>query len=123
MWKRLKTYRDKISALLASGDSSVDWEAVRQEHLVQISFFQHERLIHLLVTLAFALMVLVSAVATVLVPQYFTAALLALLLVLLVPYIVHYYHLENGTQELYVQYDQLVARAREQAREAEESSL
>ena len=123
MWKRLKTYRDKISALLASGDSSVDWEAVRQEHLVQISFFQHERLIHLLVTLAFALMVLVSAVATVLVPQYFTAALLALFLVLLVPYIVHYYHLENGTQELYVQYDQLVARAREQAREAEESSL
>ena len=123
MWKRLKTYRDKISALLASGDSSVDWEVVRQEHLVQISFFQHERLIHLLVTLAFALMVLVSAVATVLVPQYFTAALLALLLVLLVPYIVHYYHLENGTQELYVQYDQLADRAREQAREAEESSL
>ena len=115
MWKRLKAYRDRIRALLDANDPDVDWDAVRREHLVQISFFQHERLIHLLVTLAFALMELVSAVATVLVPQLFTAVLSLLLLVLLVPYIVHYYHLENGTQELYVQYDELVRRASEKA--------
>ena len=111
MWKRLKAYRDHVQALLASDDPATDWDAARREHLVQISFFQHERLVHLLVTLAFALMELASAVATILVPQLFTAALSLLFLVLLVPYIVHYYHLENGTQELYAQYDQLAERA------------
>ena len=111
MWKRLKAYRDKIQALLDANDSEVDWEAVRREHLVQVSIFQHERLIHLLVTLAFALMELVSAVVTILFPQLFTAALTVLFLVLLVPYIVHYYHLENGTQGLYAQYDELAKRA------------
>ncbi len=115
MWKRLKAYRDKIQALLDANDSEVDWEAERREHLVQVSFFQHERLIHLLVTLAFALMELVSAAVTILFPQLFSAALTVLFLVLLVPYIVHYYHLENGTQELYAQYDELARRASEQS--------
>ena len=113
MWKRLKAYRDRIQALLDADDPKTDWEAIRQEHLVQIAFFQHERLIHLLVTLAFALMELLSAIATILVPQQLvTLALLLLFLVLLVPYIVHYYHLENGTQELYAQYDQLAEKTR-----------
>lgn len=111
MWKRLKAYIDKIEALLAATDPSCDWEAVCREHLVQISFFQHERLIHLLVTLAFALMELASTLVTVLIPQLFSAALSLLMLVLLVPYIVHYYHLENGTQKLYEQYDRLLERA------------
>ncbi len=114
MWKRLKAYRDRIQELLAANEPTVDWEATRREHLAHISFFQHERLVHLLVTLAFALMELISTVVTLFVPQPFTAVLSLLLLLLLVPYIVHYYHLENGTQELYAQYDQLTQRAREQ---------
>ena len=114
MWKRLKTYRDRIEELLATNDPTIDWEAMWREHLEQISFFQHERLVHLLVTLAFALMELVSTVVTLLVPQPFTATLSLLLLLLLVPYIVHYYHLENGTQALYAQYDQLTQRTHEQ---------
>lgn len=111
MWKRLKAYLARTDALLAAEGPATDWQGVVREHLVQISFFQHERLIHLLVTLAFALMELVSAVVTVLVPQPLTAVLALLLLVLLVPYIVHYYHLENGTQRMYEQYDELVRRA------------
>jgi hypothetical protein len=34
--------------------------------------------------------------------------LLTLFLVLLVPYIMHYYLLENGVQKMYRQYDELV---------------
>lgn len=108
MWERLKTYLAGIDKLLAANDSTTDWQAVVQQHIVQTSFFQHERLVHLLVTLAFALMELMSALATVLVPQLLTAVLSLLLLVLLVPYVVHYYHLENGTQRLYDQYDRLL---------------
>lgn len=117
MYDRLVTYSLRIAALLDANDASTDWRAVLSEHVVQISFFQHERLIHLLVTLAFALMELASAITTVLVPQPLTLALMALFLVLLIPYIVHYYHLENGTQKLYGQYDELVRRANNQSNE------
>lgn len=114
MRKRLMAYRRRIDDLLESNDPGLDWDAIIDEHLVQVSFFQHERLVHLLVTLAFALMELASAVATVLVPQPILGALALLLLVLLVPYIVHYYFLENETQKLYAQYDRMLERAREQ---------
>ena len=114
MRKRLVEYRKRIDALLDDGGMDADWHAILEEHLVQISFFQHERLIHLLVTLAFALMALASAVAAVLAPQLLTGALTLLLLVLLVPYIVHYYFLENETQKLYAQYDRILEKTQGQ---------
>jgi len=46
MKKRLVTYRKKIDDLLLQGNCH--WEELIAEHLVQISFFQHERLIHLI---------------------------------------------------------------------------
>ena len=107
MYRRLKEYADGIETLLTADDPSTNWEYVAREHLVQISFFQHERLVHLLVTLAFALMELASTIVTLCWPTMFSAALTLLFLVLLVPYIVHYYHLENGTQRLYSQYDRI----------------
>ncbi len=115
MYERLVTYTQRTAALLDADDASTDWQAALSEHVTQISFFQHERFIHLHVTLAFALMELMSAVATVLVPQPLMLALMVLFLVLLVPYVVHYYHLENGTQKLYGQYDELVKRANDQS--------
>ena len=96
----------------AVGASEFDWDDLIQEHLVQISFFQHERLIHLLVTLAFALMEIACVVALIISPQIIVAALALLLLVLLVPYIVHYYFLENETQKLYAQYDLMLKMRR-----------
>ena len=111
MYKRLVAYARHVDVLLAEGGAGVDWDAVVAEHLVQISFFQHERLVHLLVTLAFALMELVAATATVLSGELALAALMLALLLPLVPYVVHYYHLENGTQRLYGQYDRLLERA------------
>ena len=119
MGNRLKEYIRRIEALVAADRADTDWQDVLSEHTTQISFFQHERLVHLLVTLAFALMELVSTMVAVLAPQPSVIALMILFLVLLVPYIVHYYHLENGTQHLYVQYDQLLERVRRQQNERE----
>lgn len=116
MRKRLVHYRKRIDELLECGGAGIDWDAVIQEHLVQISFFQHERLVHLLVTLAFAVMEIIAVFAATLAPSPLTAALALLLLVLLVPYIVHYYFLENETQKLYAQYDRMLERQREQSR-------
>jgi hypothetical protein len=74
-----------------------------------ILFFQHERLIHLLVTILFALLT-VGSFGLFFITQFLPIiALFLVFLVLLVPYIFYYYHLENGVQKLYDLYDQLKA--------------
>ena len=44
MKKRIITYRQKIDSLLANADniSPEQWNAILQEHLTQIGFFQHD---------------------------------------------------------------------------------
>ena len=73
-------------------------------------FFQHERLIHLIVTVTFALMTLISMIASVTICMPLLLALSLLFLVLLVPYIFHYYTLENEVQKMYTQYDEIRKR-------------
>ena len=73
-----------------------------KEHLVQVGFFQHERLIHLIVTVTFALLEMLAIVLLVVV-----LLILALILILLIPYIRHYYILENEVQKMYGQYDRM----------------
>lgn len=105
MKKRIIGYRMKIDALLAQEPENTDWGQVLQEHLTQVSFFQHERLIHLIVTVTFAVLTMI-ALAVYCIAEYMPVlALMALLLVLLVPYIGHYYTLENEVQKMYAQYD------------------
>lgn len=106
--QRILHYRKYIDELLQREDA--DWDEIIKEHLIQISFFQHERLIHLIVTVTFALLevIVIGLCVTAFSPGL---GLLALaLLVLLIPYIRHYYILENEVQKMYVQYDRLVAK-------------
>ncbi|MDD6481832.1 MAG: hypothetical protein PUF65_06165 [Lachnospiraceae bacterium] len=110
MRKRILGYRKRIDRLLEEDAKDTDWEAVLDEHLVQIGFFQHERLIHLLVTLAFAFFTILSVLAAVFLQAPMLFGLTIVLMVLLVPYILHYYLLENETQKMYEQYDKILER-------------
>jgi len=76
-----------------------------KEHLIKINFFQHERLIHLLVTLFYGIVALVFLFITCLWIYFGIIALI--LLTFLVFYIRHYFFLENGVQYMYKQYDKL----------------
>lgn len=114
MWKRLKAYLERTDALLAEQGGHGPWVERIREHLVQIRFFQHERAVHLAVTLAFALFAVICLLTAGVTGESRLYLLLLLLLALLVPYIVHYYHLENGVQRLYLQYDAMIARAQSQ---------
>ena len=95
MKNELKAYIEKMAALIQSGDITRE---TLESMLVSIGFFQHERLIHLMVTLAFAVMTILALVATL--TQFYFLPLFVLFLVLEVPYIIHYYRLENGVQKL-----------------------
>ena len=75
--------------------------------LVQIGFFQHERLIHLIVTVLFGLAVVITIPAYLITREAALLVLGALFLCLLFPYIIHYFHLENGVQQLYLYYNKL----------------
>lgn len=108
MKERILSYRKRIDTLLSEKAPDTDWNLVLEEHLVQIGFFQHERLIHLLVTLAFALFTLGGILAVFLTGELCAIVLTVLFLVLLIPYIRHYYLLENEVQKMYAQYDYIL---------------
>ncbi|MBQ8927774.1 MAG: hypothetical protein IJ055_05830 [Oscillospiraceae bacterium] len=83
--------------------------ALRREVLVQIGFMQHERLIHFLVTMLFAILFMIGLGICLIRPSVGMTLLVVLLLALLVPYIWHYYFLENTTQRMYVLYNRIAA--------------
>ncbi len=119
MGERLKQYLKRTEALVGrlseeANKQGTEREAFREcvakekaELLIQIGFFQHERLIHLIVTVLFALMTILVFLLAVTNFALWTGVLLLLLLVLLIPYIKHYWLLENGTQKLYQYYDKM----------------
>lgn len=110
MKKRIKEYLNRINTYLSEEKSQAEWEAIIKEHLVQVGFFQHERLIHLLVTLTVAVITFIVGVSMFFIESIIPVILLLLLLSLLIPYIMHYYTLENGVQEMYRQYDELLGK-------------
>ena len=112
MEKRIKSYRrymdNLIEKLPQNGKlQDMDIEALKKEHLTQISFFCHERLVHLIVTIVFALLEMLSLMLVVLSAEIYTMLLTVVILILLIPYIRHYYILENEVQKMYGQYDKL----------------
>lgn len=100
MKKELNDYILKIDTAIKDKKITKD---IIEEHLIKISFFQHERLIHLLVTLAFALFSIIF-IALSLIDSIF-AIVAIITFILLVFYIFHYFFLENKVQYLYKQYD------------------
>lgn len=74
----------------------------------KISFFQHERLIHLIVTLFFSLFALIFMILGVV--SYYFLIIFAILIVFVICYIYHYYFLEKKVQYLYKVYDKLKER-------------
>lgn len=106
MKKRITEYLAYIDALLERDD--MDWERERQKHLVQIAFFAHERQVHLIVMALFALATIISILYLNFSGSLIIVALVFALLVLLIPYVMHYYLLENSVQKMYEQYDRMM---------------
>ena len=105
MRKYLSDYLIEVQKLLTKDKiSEKDLENVK----TKISFFQHERLIHLIVTLFFSLFAINFMILGVL--SYYFLIIFAILLVFVIFYIYHYYFLEKKVQYLYQIYDKLEER-------------
>lgn len=109
MTKEIRAYLAFITAIFTNPDFN-DWAQLEKEILIRIGFYQHERLIHFLVTMLFVALTATSLIVTFSFPQFLWLTLL--FLVLLIPYIWHYFFLENSVQKLYRYYYQIHENAR-----------
>ncbi len=107
MDKQITEHYQIVIKRLETAKSQTDLAELARYHRTRVQEFQHERLIHLLVTFFFAGLFLVSlaaflATAAMGLAMNCLLGLLALILfVLELAYIRHYYQLENGVQRLY----------------------
>ena len=107
MDKKLRAYAEYIKK-----ESKHPSKELIEFHLTQVQHFQHERLIHLIVTMFFALFMLIVFVLFIALALTLgsdlgsklilgcTGLILLILLIVTLFYVRHYYQLENGTQEL-----------------------
>jgi len=109
MRKYLKEYLIYIENRLESCQRD-ELEDILKEHLDKIQFMQHERLIHFLVTMLFAFMFFICLGIFMLTENISLILLLILILGLIVPYIRHYYFLENNVQKMYYVYDEILRK-------------
>ena len=109
MGSYITTYMRSVEAALE--DENTDWQALKREHLVQIEFIQHERLIHLIVTVMCCLLLFIGLCV------FFMSQLMpflivdGLLLMLDLCYLLYYCFIENSTQKLYRLYNRICAKA------------
>lgn len=100
-------YVKEIDKFLMENHTAEEVKVKCSDHLIKIGFFQHERFVHLLVTVLFALMDIIAFSLFVITLDFYCSILFLLFTVLLIPYIFHYYFLENSVQKMYRQYDEL----------------
>lgn len=97
----MKKYLNNYIKYVEANKKSIDLNELK----TKIYFFQHERLIHLIVTLFYAMLllfflVLISLSYVFIIPAF-------ILTIFVICYIVHYFFLENGVQYLYILYDNI----------------
>lgn len=104
MKEYLKKYIEMVDKNL---ESKITKEMI-DNHLIKIGFFQHERLVHLIVTLSYALFLLLAVFIGMVIPLFMIVVVI--FLIFLVFYVKHYFFLENGVQYLYKQYDAMLEK-------------
>jgi len=103
MTKQIREYLEQLQLFL-DGEHSRDEYVQEMKRLhVRIGFFSHERLVHMFIMLAFAIFFLMTLFMA-LIQGSIGIYVLALLLI---PYIKHYYFLENSVQKMYLIYNKL----------------
>ena len=105
MRERLQEFLDHMEMVTSKELSDDEHEAVFNDFMKQIQFFQNERLIPLIVTVTFAI---IAIWANYVLQSLWLFVFLLAIYILLLFYIRHYFFLERGVQKLYLYYDKLI---------------
>lgn len=103
MKSEIKEYKALVKKTLDDDSKETDWRQLVEDMTARIGFYQHERLVHLIVTMTFAIITVLCLVFSGGAPNLIML-LGGLFLLLEIPYVLHYYFLENSVQELYTLY-------------------
>lgn len=103
----LKKYMEETQRRLKEYTDRSELEEIFLEHKDKIAFMQHERIVHFLVTMMFAIVLAIFVCAFLLTENPALMLLVVIIMVLLGFYIKHYYFLENTVQEMYKIYDKI----------------
>lgn len=98
----MKSYIDEVDKYIDDKKSN---KGIIDNHLIKVKFFQHERFIHLCVTLFYSCILLLFLYLTSV--SYIFVPIVIILVIFEILYIIHYFFLENGVQYMYKQYDKL----------------
>jgi len=110
MTEYLTNYMKRVQERLEKCTDSAELDSIMAEHMDKIAFMQHERIVHFLVTMLFALILTVFIAVLVFTVNVPVLILVTMILVLLMFYIKHYYFLENTVQKMYRVYDEILAK-------------
>ena len=95
MTKQIREYLEHLRLFLDGEHSREEYVQEMKRRQVRIGFFSHERMIHMFIMLAFAIFFLMTLFMALIHGGIGIYVLAVLFLLLLVPYIKHYYFLEN----------------------------
>lgn len=98
MKKALNNYITSVEEKLKNNKQN---NQLADDILIRISFFQHERLVHLIVTFFTGIATIMFLLGALHFENIPLLLLFLITLCLFIPYIFHYYFLENGVQKLY----------------------
>ena len=102
MYRYLRNHEAAVRAAIDAQGAGSELEQVHAYHLRQIAWMQHERMIHLIVTMFVGLFMVLTILFVTLHPTVPLGVLALVLLGLFSAYIVHYFRLENGVQRWYL---------------------
>lgn len=104
MTKQIRAYLAFLEEFFTAEHTENELLKQRTELLQRISFYQHERIVHLIVTMSFAVFFLLSLGIWFATEAIGLMLLSVMFLVMTIAYIKHYYFLENSVQSMYLYY-------------------
>ena len=110
MTEYLTKYMEEVVKRLAECRTSEELDVILEEHRDKIAYMQHERIVHFLVTMMFALILCIFMAVLIFKINLAVSVLVTIILVLLAFYIKHYYFLEITVQKMYSVYDDILAK-------------
>ena len=103
----MKKYIIRYLKYVEENKKGADEEFI-QKHLQKIEFFQAERVVHLLVTLATLIVDIMAFVVGVALTNIYSIIIGYMIMCFLIPYVLHYFFLENAMWKMYEQYDEMI---------------
>lgn len=104
MTKQIRAYLELLEQFFSVEHTDEELLKMRGELLQRIAFYQHERIVHLIVTMSFGVFFMLSLILVLNIGGIGLILLTLLFLAMLAAYIKHYYFLENSVQKMYLYY-------------------